>query len=780
MRFDNEQFSDQRELDPEADFELAGEGLEIQESDFQMEAPTAPRTGAPSGSRPPARAVAARILWPALGFPAVIAPRPGAARNPADSDATRTICVLVLSNVQALTSQDAARYLRCVPWADRKRRTVRAGEPGSFAPAELTVRSGLVERGAEDNHGKALSFGGNRQQGSGITASLSKFVRGFYAKHGLKYLHEIRVSEAASARLAGDQFHLFWNKEVPDQSPHSNEVKFLLDHFVPGRLSAAPAQDRSFLLNGYKFEYGGLHQPYNQQERGEEPTEVLHPVFVRRNLKATLTIGHVTDTHIDVRNDVYARNLQRKPAEVRRVTAKPVAFNNWNESFTAVYNRAKSSDVILLTGDLIDYGRGHIGNADEKLGQDDQYHKDRNWLLFYYLLASKDKYRTPVYTILGNHDWRLNPYPPFAPSTPDPEEFLHNNNVFTREERKKLLQIAHGPRHERAYSYLLDVDKRFSELVQIAEAAVKAKRSDTWAALRGHLDIPRSPVYTTDDSIRWYLLAINPFLDYQFAVPSGHQFLMLDFAEDEEVGKEDTANGAVKTYGPRASKCLTALQQWHVEQFVRAPGRAKTIGIHVPPIGPRPNWFQTDLLEGKKTYRGGEDRRYPTPDFKATQIDEHPLLAVRPRPAPYGFAADYGSFVGKDRRGTDTREWFIKRIAAAGAGIRAVLSGHIHRQGLFVVFPGEIKLSGYSERFGSIPVLRVRRIPEPQAGNPGAAGPVYVNTTSAGPRGYQYFGVKQTRSEDPGFSVLELSNNGTIGRVRHVPVPHVSARAVSA
>src|SRR5262249_55759195 len=233
------------------------------------------------------------------------------------------------------------------------------------------------------------------------------------------------------------------------------------------------------LLRGYRFEYGGLHHPYNQLERGEEPTEVLHPLFVRRNLKATLTIGHVTDTHIDIRNDVYARNLQRKSAEVLKVTQKPVEFNNWNDSFTAVYNAAKNSDLILLTGDLIDYGRGHVGTADEKLGQDNQYYKDRNWFLFYYLLASKDKYRKPVYTILGNHDWRLNPYPPFAPSTPDPEEFLHNNNVFTRREREALLRIAHGPGSERAYSYLLDVDRW---LLQKVEAAVKAPRKDSWAA----------------------------------------------------------------------------------------------------------------------------------------------------------------------------------------------------------------------------------------------------------------------------------------------------------
>ncbi len=335
--------------------------MRFDEEDFS---PAGEVTGA---ARPASRPVMARILWPALGFPAAIAPRPGAPQAPADSDATKTICVLLLSNTPTLTSQDAARYLRCVPWADRTRRIINAGDIGSFSPAELTVRNGLVEQGAEDPRGKALSFGANRQQQNGITVSLSNYVCCFYANPaiGLKFLHEIRVSEAAAARLTGDQYHLFWNKEQPDRTPHSSEMNLLLDRFVPGRLKAVGpgSKDRSFLMNGYKYEYGLLHHPYSQNDREEKFTDVLHPVFVRRNLKTTLTIGHVTDTHVDIRNDAYARNLQRRAADVRKATNnRPVEFNNWNRAFEAVYNDSrKKSDLILLTGDLIDYGRGHLG-----------------------------------------------------------------------------------------------------------------------------------------------------------------------------------------------------------------------------------------------------------------------------------------------------------------------------------------------------------------------------------------------------------------------------------
>src|SRR5436190_14328662 len=216
------------------------------------------------------RPIVARILWPALGFPAVIAPRSGTARDAADSDATRTICVLVLSNTSTLNSQDAARYLRCVPWDARTQRTVKNGAAGSFSAADLSVQR-LIEGGPEDAHGRTLSFGSNRQKQNGITVSLSKYVRRFYANPaiGLTYLHEIRLSEQASARLTGDQYHVFWNKEVADQGRHSNEMQLLLDRFAPGRLKSAPATDRSFLMNGYRLEYGLLHHPYSLHDREE-------------------------------------------------------------------------------------------------------------------------------------------------------------------------------------------------------------------------------------------------------------------------------------------------------------------------------------------------------------------------------------------------------------------------------------------------------------------------------------------------------------------------------
>ena len=225
--------------------------------------------------------VAARILWPALGFPAVIAPRP-APQGPAG--AQHTISVLLLSDRPTLTAEDAARHLRIVPWKERTRRQV----PATFGASELTVRSGAaLERPQKDKHGVAVVFGGDRYERC-IVASLSQKVRELYAEQGLRHLHEIRVSEQASGRLPDGPYHVLWNGSAP--SGLSDEMRLLVDRIaVPRRRRIAAKteaerfwlrQNLGLLIDEYRYEYGALHPPYQETER--RFTEVLHPVFVRR------------------------------------------------------------------------------------------------------------------------------------------------------------------------------------------------------------------------------------------------------------------------------------------------------------------------------------------------------------------------------------------------------------------------------------------------------------------------------------------------------------------
>ncbi len=735
-----------------------------------------PGLGTPSPTTLHMRLIKARILWPALGFPAVIAPRANASKDPLDGDATRSICVLVLSDKKDLTREDAARLLRYTLWTQRRRRNMKAGAPGSFAAGDLVVRNSLAKIGPEDDTklAEAFQFGSNRNGQNAVCVSLARYVRRFYQQQGLDHLHEIRVSEAASAGLAEGQYQLFWNKEEVDENKPSDEMSLLLDRFAGPRRNALGEDWQSwlsYLIDEYKFEYGALHLPYYERDKTRQFTEVLHPLFVRRDANATLRIGHVTDTHVDVRADVYERNLKTKGKPLsyanNRLTykGKPLAYNNWNKDFVSIYTYAKqSSDVLLLTGDLIDYGRGHLGTvkASDWLGEDSYYHEDRNWFLFYYLLASGESYTKPVYTILGNHDWRLNPYPPFAPGAPDPRSFIHYHLQFVKgdcsdEDLKELLRIAHGPGYEKAFAYSLQANSRLDLVLRYPEKVV--------GALGGKFDFPGSPVETTFESVAWYLMLINPFLDYRFALPAGHQFLMLDWGRAEELMNPDEPR-TFMGFGQRAANSLTSLQKWQVDGFTRVPGRAKVIGIHAPPIGPYPNWFDEDLLQGSKTYKPGEDSRLRMPDGSILRFPSHTLLAIRRQGDPFGVAADYGSIVRE-------RDWFITTVASPGSGVRAVLSGHNHRANLLVAY-----------KYGDGMVIR--RVVEPATKGvrpPGVAvrphapsspitswpPPLYVNTTSAGPRGGEYLYSELSRycknappNRHPGYSILTLSSDGTI------------------
>ena len=744
----------------------------------------APLYESPSPTTLHMRLVKARILWPALGFPAVIVPQAGASQDPLDGDATRSICILLLSDEEDLSREDCARFLRYSTWSQRRRRNIKSGAPGSFAAGELAVRSVLATIGPTDDTklAEVFQFGGNRTGQNAVGVSLAQYVRRFYQQQGFKYLYEVRVSEAASAGLVSDAasqglgrepYQLFWNKEVVDEKNPSDEMSLLLDHFATPRRKALGEEWQSwlpYLIDEYKFEYGALHPPYYDHDKAREFTEVLHPLFVFRNANATLRIGHVTDTHVNVRANLYEYNLQTHGEPLSYANnrmsykGKPVTYNNWNKGFESIYSSArKESDVLLLTGDLIDYGRGPIdtNEASHFLGEDSYYHVDRNWFLFYYLLASGQRYTNPVYTILGNHDWRLNPYPPFAPGAPDPRSLIHNHLQFVNdcndENLKGLLRLAHGAGHEKAYAYSLDAENALDAILKYPQLVP--------AALSYRLDFPGSPVETSVESVAWYLMLINPFLDYQFALPTGHQFLMLDWGRGEEVANFDEPR-TFMGFGQRAANSLSSVQKWQVDAFTRIPGRAKVIGIHAPPIGPYPNWFDEDLLVGTKTYKPGEDSRVRYPDGSIMKLTSHALLAIRRQKDPFGVAADFGSILRE-------RDWFITKVASIQSGIRAVLSGHNHRANLLVAY----NLADGMAIRGVVEPATIAVRPPGVAVKPHAASspitaypaPLYVNTTSAGPRGEEYsksqldlYCKKAPPNRHPGYAIVTMSNDGMI------------------
>jgi hypothetical protein len=298
------------------------------------------------------------------------------------------------------------------------------------------------------------------------------------------------------------------------------------------------------------------------------------------------------------------------------------------------------------------------------------------------------------------------------------------------------------------------------------------------------MDEKGSPAETSIRSVEWYLLSINPFFDYSFGLPTGQKVLMLDWAEDENVLFPIVARGenwpymlwqasAASDPGPKARNCLTGLQQRFVQDFVGIGAAAKIIGIHAPPIGPYPDWYDGDLLKGFKVYDKSVEPRGPTnyvarrPDGSTRPLNGHPLFAIKPREAGAGVVADYGSF-------ESGREDFLKRVTAPGSGVRLVFSGHIHRNGLHIVHvptvtTNLVQAGNMHMRSVTEALVRGARPPAVATIMEGRNGPLFVNTTSGGPRGNSHPALKQDAKVKPGYTRVQLARDGTIAGVQFVP-----------
>jgi hypothetical protein len=223
--------------------------------------------------------------------------------------------------------------------------------------------------------------------------------------------------------------------------------------------------------------------------------------------------------------------------------------------------------------------------------------------------------------------------------------------------------------------------------------------------------------------------------------------------------------------GPRAIRCLSDVQKRMVEHFVKLRDPAKIIGIHVPPIGPWGDWGDDDLKTGFKRYRKRRTRgpvNYALKkDGKVTELNGHPMFAFDPKRGPdgntLGMSADYNSFMRH-------RDWFIRTLADRSSGVRLVLSGHIHRNGLFGVRvgtrnDGELLKGEFLVQSLDFKEIRGTRSPNISTRTTSLLAPVYVNTTSAGPRGNVYPAEGLHLNTDPGYANIEIMADGMIRSV---------------
>jgi hypothetical protein len=273
------------------------------------------------------------------------------------------------------------------------------------------------------------------------------------------------------------------------------------------------------------------------------------------------------------------------------------------------------------------------------------------------------------------------------------------------------------------------------------------------------------------------LLNIKPNIYKTLNITGGYDICVLDWAENEIVdlplykdGMEDGRTVILPNTsgGPRPKDCLSDAQIELFRHFARATGQASIVGIHAPVVGPWSHWFDDGLkngtirivqskdgklvpVENKKLPKGiaVEEKQLGGKDAgKTTRYTEHPALVLRHEQyEPFAQIADYGAIVPH-------REWLLTALRNAGTDL--VLSGHIHRRNLLVVE----KLADGAQVIRNVPDADISTAPKP----------LFVNTTSAGPRGHDKATFGVSGRVDSAYAEIVITNTGKVASIEHVDV----------
>lgn len=143
---------------------------------------------------------------------------------------------------------------------------------------------------------------------------------------------------------------------------------------------------------------------------GRFATLGLHAVYAKKEW-SNFGLMHATDTHVAERCDHYHRVMIKKGR-----TEALKHYNNFNEAFRSLIRKANDLhdqgqlDAIAITGDIVDY-QFEAGKDEPKTGG--------NFAFFEKLVRGAvkspvdspvEELRVPIFTTLGNHDYRKNTY----------------------------------------------------------------------------------------------------------------------------------------------------------------------------------------------------------------------------------------------------------------------------------------------------------------------------------------------------------------------------------
>ena len=350
----------------------------------------------------------------------------------------------------------------------------------------------------------------------------------------------------------------------------------------------------------------------------------------------------------------------------------------------------------------------------------------------------------------------------------------------SRRSRRRFSVDRAWARYKRGFSYTAKAETTWQLLREQTGSAAQG----AWTADRPDQQHGRARAHQPKRTLSrsaWYLLSINPFFDYTFTLPGKQAVLMLDWARTESVLFDDISRGVARAYDPldpgsaagtpRASSAVdpSPASVGHRVRRRTEPGESRG-GTRATDWSCTPTGiFRTSSLAGRPTR---------TREPREVRMKGIPCLPSGRKGAPYGMTPERGTL----QSGAE----FITLMANPRSSVRMVLSGHIHRNGLYVVHPATNRIyvatpKDIVKQQPIVGALLVRGVvPQAVSGaRPPAVtgvpdhrpGPLYVTTTSAGPRGsFEDMPLtgSQTRTgvtTDPGYTALELASDGTIKRV---------------
>lgn len=135
----------------------------------------------------------------------------------------------------------------------------------------------------------------------------------------------------------------------------------------------------------------------------------LHAVCIIESEDSGLHFIHLTDLHLARRNDIIEQEISAAAGQIKK-------FNNFNDRLRQFIRCANARadkgelDFVLIGGDMVDFVNH---------GVDDEVNvRDNNWMCFIEIITGKGQeaqqdntgLKVPVFTVTGNHDWRLHPY----------------------------------------------------------------------------------------------------------------------------------------------------------------------------------------------------------------------------------------------------------------------------------------------------------------------------------------------------------------------------------